>query len=267
MTQDNVTLAEIVIDSESPKDAVHPDSIDVSELGDMLHSLGRSLKTAAATSAADLPKDFRIPLIGIRDNCIALDLQCPSNLERLAITFLAQVIQSGKFSELNTACRNHLEKFRGFLARHKSKAKFSLTVDGNKRELATLSYDAKIIETLTYKTKTNIYGQMTLSGGTQNPKIHLNIPSMHKTIACDASIPVIKELEEKQSIYHSIGLFGTAERRKDTHELVGFTVLKVLPYSPRPVSEAMKELRSLMDGVFDKVDADEFVSKVRGADE
>ncbi len=110
------------------------------------------------------------------------------------------------------------------------------------------------------KTFTNLYGTIERVGG-KEPKVRLKIDD-NKTITCNASIDITKELGKK--LYSYVGISGIAKYHPVDLEIIEFKIEEVLPFEDNRIAKGFKDLSEKFGCYFKDVDPEKFVKEIRG---
>src|SRR5262249_31771296 len=102
------------------------------------------------------------------------------------------------------------------------------------------------------------------AGGATKPKAELRVPNRDSLLYVDVSEADAKYLGQR--LYEVVALEGVATWDPETWAVREFSVTRVTEYRPGRVSDAFKALAEVSGGVWNQVDAFDFVRKIRGDD-
>ena len=97
--------------------------------------------------------------------------------------------------------------------------------------------------------------------GGKEPKVRLKIDD-NKTITCNASIDITKELGKK--LYSYVGISGIAKYHPVDLEIIEFKIEEVLPFEDNRIAKGFKDLSEKFGCYFKDVDPEKFVKEIRG---
>lgn len=195
-------------------------------------------------------------LIGIENNCVKL------NFAGNACVGLAALMNV--LAGLAPVTEKLHEPIKALQKWHKTDDKITMTLASPLAQKKTVIIQPednlvkRLLPTLEkYKYERRIYGKLLEAGGT-SPNIHIIPLTGGKTITCDCSISVVKELASR--IYEVIGVEGEYNANTDRLQLT-----RILPYQDS-TKNPMIELKNKFGHYFEKTDVVEFMREVRGED-
>lgn len=111
-----------------------------------------------------------------------------------------------------------------------------------------------------FEGETTIYGRVERVGGS-TPKVRIKLDS-EDVLYVEVNEPLAKQLAGR--LYESISLKGLAKWRKHDYKIEDFKIESVQPFEEGKITEAMKELRQVIGGGWDKVEnVDDYIMNSR----
>ena len=113
--------------------------------------------------------------------------------------------------------------------------------------------------------ETTIYGKlMRLGGAASDATLQIKLDN-EVTLTCECHERFASRLAREDKLYRVVGLSGHAWWHPTTNELVRFQATDLLPYQEIDIVTAIDNLREASHGVFDDVDVQDYLEKLRGA--
>jgi hypothetical protein len=159
---------------------------------------------------------------------------------------VSQSFKEGDFSGLPSTAISGLKVLTKFSKKYKCTGSF-------RHNDETISYftpdtEVSIDKTKWLKEETTIYGKLIDSGG-ENPNVHIKI-SDEQTIIFKVSEEEAKILATK--LYDKVSVKGIAKFNPTTLEILEFKLIELSLYSPGKTLAAIRKLRNITSGFWDK---------------
>lgn len=243
---------------------VNPATVKPHEIAELINSFEKALLSTIKQNNPEIDTDTLLfTFEDLQNKSLSLGfktLAYPSNnidLKAIVVSgFLA--ITSGfnesNFSDLPIQTITHLKTFTKFSKRHNCNGSF------RHNDIVVSSF-TPATEVSTDKVKwlkeeATLYGKLIDSGG-ENPNVHIKV-SEDQTIIFKVSEAEAKELATR--LYEKVAVKGIAKFNPKTLEVIEFKLIEVTPYSPGKSLPAIRKLREITSGFWDKFNTNDEIN-------
>lgn len=171
-----------------------------------------------------------------------------------SFTFISTSFNTGDFSFLSNQTIDELKTFTKFSKKYNCNGQFNLNGE-------TLSSFTPTTELLYNKNpiaegEVTLFGRIIDSGG-DNPNVHLKISDDKKLI-----FPTTEALAKllAHRLYEKVSLLGIAKWDTVTFEIKSFKVKDIIEFTPGKTLAAIRELRNITNGYWDKYNTNDEIN-------
>lgn len=169
-------------------------------------------------------------------------------------TIISTSFETGDFSTISNDTINQLKTFTKFTKRYKCNGELKL--NGEKLSSFTPNTEIPYNKNPLVKGDIKVFGRVIDSGG-DNPNVHLKI-SDEQTLIFYTSETNAKQLAH--NLYEKVSLIGTAKWDSVTYEIKEFKLKEILDYNPGQTLNAIKELKNLTSGHWDRFNTNDDIN-------
>ena len=240
-----------------------PGTIRSRELADIIDSFEEMLACVVADRHSNVEKDdVLVGLATIADGSIRLGFNTPmASVVVAAYLSVASAINQSDFTPLPNNSLIALNKIITFTRRHDCVAE--LLSPGTDEHIASITPETDTKVSGLVQGQTTIYGRILRVGG-KTPRVMIETIS-GDNLSCVVSLEIARELGER--LYEFAEFFGIASWNPNNWKIVEFRIQSFAVSSVKTPEQTMNELRSLVGRYFEGVDAEAYVSSIRGETE
>ena len=236
---------------------VSPETVDIVDLLRIVEPYREAVVATAKYLGRELDQKLPvISLIGIRRKCAQLKMSAPLAAKR-PIQEVSRALALDDWKRCGPDVRGHLRDAARKLAERNWS--FQLPSYRTHRPLLTGSFGAATALKQLVRGDTTLFGTIRTLGG-KHPHVDLVLDN-GQPVRVSGSQEDIKALSLR--LYDEVGLRGVAQWDAGTGQIESFELQGIDDYEPTDLGMAFKELAAVAGRNWDKVDAIEFVSRLR----
>lgn len=239
---------------------VTPESVLFRDVAELLTDIDMALGAVAEVDGLIDRRGPALRLVGVElgsNRCVvALDSRVVPSFARMA-----QAAATANLASLPHRARQRLE---GTARREAARGREVRLVPSPEHGIPEALLVPPVDESVQVEEVTTLYGRCVRVGGETRPTAQIRALS-GELLTVSVTQPVVFELGRR--LLQDVGLEGVATWAFPESKLVAFEATAVLPFEDGPILEAFAELAEGAGGVWDGIDADEYVAELRGGDE
>lgn len=240
-----------------------PGAIRSRELADIIDSFEEMLADVVVDRHSNIEKDdVLVGLATIGDGSIRLGFNTVMvSVVVAAYLSVASAVDKNDFTSLPQSSLTALNRIVAFTRRHHCVADL-LSPDTDER-IASITPETDTKVSGLIQGQTTIYGRILRVGG-KTPRVMIETMS-GATLSCVVSLEIARELGER--LYEFAEFSGIASWSPNDWKIAEFRIQSFTVSSTKTPEQTINELRSLVGQYFEGVDAEAYVSSIRGETE
>jgi hypothetical protein len=240
-----------------------PGTIRSRELADIINSFEEMLADVVVDRHSNIEKDdVLVGLATIGDGSIRLGFNTVMvSVVVAAYLSVASAVNKNDFTSLPQSSLTALNRIIAFTRRHHCVADL-LSPDTDER-IASITPETDTKVSGLVQGQTTIYGRILRVGG-KTPRVMIETMS-GDTLSCVVSLEIARELGER--LYEFAEFSGIASWSPNDWKIAEFRIQSFTVSSTKTPEQTINELRSLVGQYFEGVDAEAYVSSIRGETE
>lgn len=237
---------------------VNPSTVKPHEIADLIRSFEDALLFTIKENNSEIDTDqLLFSFEDIKNESLGLRF-IPKKIVGIVISSYISIstcLNSGLFHTLNNDTLKALKIFTKFTKKHNCVG--YLKRNGETLSTLTPTTEIPINKNILIKGETTIFGTLIDVGG-NNPNVHLRINDEYELIF-DITLEKAKQLANK--LYEKVSLNGTAKWDAENLKIVDFKLNEISDYTPSSTYEAIKKLRKLTNGYWNKFNTNDEINK------
>lgn len=243
---------------------VHPDSIRMSDLADVLKAVEAGILAIAKNQADSISSDnLGLCLVNIKEGCAALEFQSlhPETTDS-ALKLFTRSIKNKEIDALPLKAQQSISAIEDFSEKYQCNTHLRNKANLKKPSaIIKRPRVIKLVDDIPLKGETTIYGTVERVGGAGKPRIWLRLLDGER-VGFDVDEEVAINFGKR--IYKKIGLQGVAQWAANGKDIVAFQLKNFIDYSDIPIDKAFKELSDELSEYIRIESVLEFISDIRG---
>ncbi len=249
--------------------SINPSQLSASSLANLIRKYEAAVMSEYNNNESkDVSNDqLIVALTSIEDNCTLLKFCVPYALSAFAL-FVSSIPLSD-YSRLATATKSSRDFIQEVFTINKTydtTAELIQIKDNDQEIISTVSRDdINRISKYTYNSTTTLYGEITMVGGKQIPKVRITLEDGH-TISCSL-INRDTVYQAANLLYKRVSATGTASymRVNGESQVLDFKIDSIHEFKPLKPTALIKKLSPLVKTQISRIDDIEgFFAKLRG---
>ncbi len=243
-------------------EGLSPEEVSIGDLGKLLSSFDKSIKSLIPKEEPEMAKDIVIGLIGIGTGSAKLTFKTKLPVVMLAWSSLTAVIRENNFHTLPPESIKPLKEIADLSKKKRCAVEFHNTNGAISPAIIHPDTTIEIPSEKYIEVSTTIYGKVERVGGKKEPKALLSLPKTG-SLSCDVSEEMAKKLAQR--LYTWVGVAGQAKWNIDDDSIAAFQIESLTSYEDTPLSDAIQELAKITGELWkDEEDVIKAVAKLRG---
>lgn len=249
--------ADDIMELKFEGNGISPSSIKPHEVADLIFNFEKALLSTIKQNHPEIDTEqLLFSFDAIRNE--SLDLQfVPRKVSPEVLSsyqLITRSISTGDYKILNNTTLSHLKAIARFSRKHNCTGYFR--ENGTTLSTLTPATEITLNKTPVIKGQTTIFGRLMDAGG-ENPNIHLKINDDYVLIFSTSEANA-KALAAK--LYEKVALKGIAKWDPQTLRIEDFKLSDILEYTPGKASKAIKDLKKLTSGFWDRFNTNEDIN-------
>lgn len=240
---------------------INPSAVKPHEIAELILGFEKSLLATIKENYPEIDtasllftfEEIKNESLGLRYKSVPLASH-PQNIVLSSFLFISSAISSGNFNRLNRETISGLRVITKFSKKYDCGGSFRR----NDEVVSTFSPTTEIVvdRQKLIKEQGTIYGKLIDVGG-ENPNVHIKIDE-NNTLIFSTSEANAKKLAPK--LFEKVTLSGEIKWNPATLEIIDFKLGAIEDYSPGNASKAIKALRGITSGFWDKFNTDDEIN-------
>lgn len=243
---------------------VHPDTMDMADLLELLDSLIKAVKAECPQrQKPNASTRNLLTLNSIEDACSNYVIGHSPEAE-LAVRNITEAFVESDFNRLNPLARQELYKSINRLIN----AGVGVQVN-NGRPSPVFSLDNPLPvqpEAETLQEETSLLAKIIKVGGESKPTIQAHFYSTEQNITVDCKKDTAKRLSDSGCLYEDVSLEGVVTWQTKPWQIIKFDVSDFILHDTGNASKIFGELSDTLYPSWDGINSKEYVDKIRGGD-
>jgi hypothetical protein len=246
-----------IIELKFEGNGISPSTVKPHEIAELIFNFEKALLSTIKEMHPEIDTEqLLFSFDAIRDE--SLDLRfIPRKASPAVLSsyqFISDSISTGDYRNLNNVTLGHLKAITKFSRKHNCTG--HLTHNGTTLSTFTPATEITLNKTQIIKGETTIFGRLMDAGG-ENPNVHLKINDDYVLIFSTSEANA-KALAAK--LYEKVALKGIAKWDPETLRIEDFKLNDILEYTPGKASRAIKDLKRLSSGFWDRFNTNDEIN-------
>lgn len=243
-------------------EGMSPARLRINDLAEMADAVEDLVQSAVLSTNAALPQDdIHVALTTIHEGSAVYGFTSTKPQVVMPAYFeIAKHVDGDRFDLLAPTVNYALSRIAKVAQKNNCIAELRTSL--NARPLAIVRAEVYVPEGAQVMTRTTIYGRVMHAGG-KNPNVHVETIQGYRVIF-RGDEDKVRELASL--LYYTVGIVGVGGFNMLTQQYGPMTILEVLPYRGKPITQAFKELAEAAGPYFADVEADQYVRNLRSED-